>query len=64
MKVQTICLRPKMGKNRDFKNFNEKSFLQNVKLKNLSRKSDNLIENHEFLSYQFQSLVDNQEKIK
>ena len=64
MKVQTICLRPKKVTYRDFKNFNEKSFLENVKLKNLSRKSDDSVENHEFLSYQFQSLVDNKEKIK
>ena len=42
---------------KDFKNFNEKVYLQKVKLKNLSRKSDDSNENYKFLSYQFQSVV-------
>ena len=57
IKVQTICLPPEKVMYRDFENFNEKSFLENDKLKKLSRKSDDSNENYEFLSYQFQSLV-------
>ena len=42
---------------RDFKNFNETAFLEDVKLKNLFRKSDDSNENYEFLSYKFQFVV-------
>ena len=51
-KVQTRRLPPKMVMHRDFKNFNEKAleaFLEDVKLKSFSRKSDGSNENHEFL---------------
>ena len=40
MKAQTKRLPPKKVACRDFKSFNETGFLEDVKLKNLSRKSD------------------------
>ena len=52
---------------RDFKNFNEKAleaFLEDVKLKNFSRKDDDSNENHEFLSYQFQHVVNKHAPLK
>ena len=49
---------------KDFKNFNEKVYLQKVKLKNLSRKSDDSNENYKFYSYQFQSVVNKQAPFK
>ena len=49
---------------RDFKNFNEKAFLEDIKLKKLSRKSDDSKENYEFLSYQFQSVVSKHAPLK
>ena len=49
---------------RDFKNFNEKAFLEDVKLKKLSRKSDGSKENYEFLSYQFQYVVSKHAPLK
>ena len=57
MKVQTARLPSKKVINRDFKNLNEKAFLEDFKLKKLSRKSDNSNENYEFLSYKFQFVV-------
>ena len=57
MKVQTARLPSKKVINRDFKNLNEKAFLEDFKLKKLSRKSDNSNENYEFFSYQFQFVV-------
>ena len=42
---------------RDFKNFSETAFLEDVKLKKFSRKRDDSNENYEFLSHQFQNLV-------
>ena len=57
MKVQTTRLPPKKVMYRDFKNFNETAFLEDIKLKNFSRKSYDSNENYEFLSYQFQSMV-------
>ena len=44
---------------KDFKNFKEEN-----KLKDFSRKSDNSNENYEFLSYQFQSLVNKHAPLK
>ena len=49
---------------RDFKIFNEKPFLEDVKLKNLSRKSDDPNENYEFLSHHFQSMVNKPAPLK
>ena len=43
---------------------NEKAFLENVKLKNLSRKNDDSNENYELFSYQFQSLVNKHAPLK
>ena len=57
MKSETTRLPPKQVMYRDFKNFNEKVFLDDVKLNNFSRKSDDSSENYEFLSYQFQSVI-------
>ena len=57
MKSEATRLPPKQVMYRDFKNFNEKVFLDDVKLNNFSRKSDDSSENYEFLSYQFQSVV-------
>ena len=51
MKAQTTRLPPKKVIYRDFKNFNEKAFLEDVKLKTLSLKSDDSNENYEFFSY-------------
>ena len=42
---------------RDFKNFNERAFLEDVRLKKFSPKSDDSNKSYEFLSYQFQSVV-------
>ena len=42
---------------RDFKNFNERAFLEDVRLKKFSPKSDDSKKSYEFLSYQFQSVV-------
>ena len=64
MRTQTICLPPKKVMYRDFKNLNEKAFLENVKLKNLSRKNDDSNENYELFSYQFQSLVNKHAPLK
>ena len=64
MKAQTTLLPPKNVTYRDFKNFNEKAFLEDVKLKNLSRKSDDPNENYEFLSYQFQPVVNKHAPLK
>ena len=56
MKAHTTCLPPKkVIMYRDLKNFNEKAFLEDIKLKNFSQKSDDSSQNYEFLSYQFQS---------
>ena len=44
---------------KDFKNSKEEN-----KLKDFSRKSDNSNENYEFLSYQFQSLVNKHAPLK
>ena len=49
---------------RDFKNFNEKAFLDDVKLNNFSRKSDDSSKSYEFLSYQFKSVVNKHEPLK
>ena len=49
---------------RDFKNFNVQAFLEDVKLKNLSRKTDDSNENYEFLSYQFQSVINKHAPLK
>ena len=49
---------------RDFKNFNEQAFLEDVKLKKLSRKTDDSNENYEFLSYQFQSVINKHTPLK
>ena len=57
MKAQTTRLPPKKVVYRDFKNFNETAFLEDVKLKNFSWKSDDSNENYKFLLYQFQSVV-------
>ena len=57
MKAQTTRLPPEKVMYRDFKNFNKRAFLEDVKLKNFSRKSDDSNESYEFLSYQFQSVV-------
>ena len=46
----------------DFKNC--KDFLEHVKLKNFTRKSDNSEESYEFLSYQFQSVVNKHAPLK
>ena len=43
MKAQTTCLPTKKVMYRDLKNVNEKAFLEDVKLKNLSRKSDSIV---------------------
>ena len=51
MKAQATRLPPKKVMYRDFKNFNEKAFLEDVKLKNFSRRSDDSNENYEFLLY-------------
>ena len=47
---------------RDFKNC--KAFLEHVKLKNFTRKSDNSKESYEFLSHQFQSVVNKHTPLK
>ena len=57
MKAQTTRLPPKKVMYRDFKNFSEKAFLEDVKPKTLSPRSNDSNENYEFLSYQFQSVV-------
>ena len=64
MKAQTTRLPPKKVMYRDFKNFNRKAFLEDVKLKNYSQKSDDSNENYEFLSYKFQSMVDKHAPLK
>ena len=64
MKAQTTRLPPKKVVYRDCENFNEKAFLEDVKLKNLSRKSDDSNENYKFYSYQFQSVVNKQAPFK
>ena len=64
MKAQTTLLPQKNVMYRDFKNFNEKAFLEDVKLKNLSRKSDDSNKNYEFLLYQFQSVVNKHAPLK
>ena len=64
MKAQITRLPPKRFMYRDFKNFNEKAFLEDVKLKNLFRKSDDPNENYEFLSYQFQPVVNKHAPLK
>ena len=56
-KAQTTGLPLKTILCRDFKNFNEKAFLEDVKLKHFSRKSDDSNKNYEFVLYQFQSVV-------
>ena len=48
MKAQTTRLPPKKVMYRDFKNF-KKAFLEDVKLKNFSQKSDDSNENYDFL---------------
>ena len=57
MKAQTTLLPPKKVAYRDFKSFNETAFLEDVKLKKFSQKRDDSKGNHEFLSYQFQCVV-------
>ena len=42
---------------RDFKNYNETSFLEDVILKKVSQKSNDSNKKYEFLSYHFQSVV-------
>ena len=64
MKAQTTRLPPKEVMYRDFKNFNQKAFLEDVKLKHFSQKSDDSNENYEFLSHQFQSVVDKHAPLK
>ena len=50
MKSETTHLPPKHVMYRDLENFNEKAFLDDVKLNNFSRKCDDSNENYEFLS--------------
>ena len=64
MKAQTARLPPEKVMYRDFKNFNEKAFLEDIKLNSLSRKSDDSNENYEFLSYLFQSVVNKHAPLK
>ena len=59
MEAQTTPLSPKKIVYKDFKNFKEEN-----KLKDFSRKSDDSNENYEFLSYQFQSLVNKHAPLK
>ena len=54
--MQTARLPSKKVINRDFKNLNEKAFLEDFKLKKLSRKSDNSNENYEFFHISFNLL--------
>ena len=49
MKPQATCLPPEKFMYRDFKNFNAKSFIEDVKLKKFCRKSDDSDGNYEFL---------------
>ena len=49
---------------RDFKNFHERTFLEDVKLKMFSRRSDDSNENYELLSYQFQFAVNKHASFK
>ena len=51
MKAQTTCLPPKKVVYRDFKNFNETAFLEDVKLKKFSWKSDDSNENFFYTSF-------------
>ena len=48
MKVQTTRPPPKKVVYKDSKNFKETAFLEDVKLKNLTGKSDDLNENNSF----------------
>ena len=64
MKAQTTHLPPKKVVYRELKNFNKKAFLEDVKRKNFSRKSDDSNENYEFLSYQLQSVVNKHALLK
>ena len=64
MRSQTTRLPSKKVMYRDFKNFNEKAFLEDVKLKNFSRKSNDSNKNYEFLLYQFQSVVNKHAPLK
>ena len=59
MKAQPTRLPLKKVMYRDVKNFNEKAFLESF-----SRKSDDSKENYEFLSYQFQSMVNKHAPLK
>ena len=49
---------------RDFKNFHERTFLEDVKLKKFSRRSDDSNENYELLSCQFQFVVNKHTSFK
>ena len=64
MKSQTARLPIEKVRYRDFKNFNEKAFLEDIKLKSLCRKSDDSNENCEFLSYLFQCVVNKHAPLK
>ena len=64
VKAQTTRLPPKKFMYRDFKNLNQKAFLEDVRLKHFSQKSDDSNENYEFLSYQFQSVVNKHASLK
>ena len=64
MKAQTTLLPSKKVVYRDFRNFDKTAFLKDVKLKNFSRKSDESNENYEFISYQFQPVVNKHKPLK
>ena len=64
MKSETTRLPTKQVMYRNFKKFNEKSFLDDVKLNNFSRISDDSNKNYKFLSYQFQSVVNKHALLK
>ena len=49
---------------KDFKNFNQKAFLEDVNLKNFSQKGDDSNKNYKFFSYQFQSVVNKHTPLK
>ena len=64
VKTQTTHLKSKKFLYRDYKCFDEKTFLLELEYKNLTRNSISSNENYEYLSYQFADVVNKHAPLK
>ena len=64
MKTRATRLKSKKFLYRDYKRFNEKTFLLELEAKNLTRNSISSNENYEYLSYQFLDVINKHVPLK